>query len=92
MRTNRAVNNHKGSTPDGLSIREREVLTQIAEGLSNREIACLLKVGIATVKTHRDHVMLKLNVHTIAGLRRFAFARGFISLRSQSPEQALAPG
>jgi len=63
-----------------LSNREREVLTLVAEGLSNKEIATRLNVGVRTVETHRERIMRKLNIHTIAGLTRFAIAKGLVSL------------
>ena len=52
-----------------LTNREREVLVQIAEGLSNKEIAAHLGVGVRTVETHRERIMRKLNIHSIAGLQ-----------------------
>ena len=63
-----------------LTPREREVLTQIAEGLSNKEVANVLGVGVRTVETHRERIMRKLNIHSVAGLTRFAIAKGFVSL------------
>lgn len=45
-----------------LSKRELEVLTLIAEGLSNKEIADQLHIGISTVKKHINHIFSKLNV------------------------------
>lgn len=63
-----------------VSNREREVLIAIAEGLSNKEIACRLNVGVRTVETHRERVMRKLNIHSIAGLTRFAIQKGLVPL------------
>lgn len=63
-----------------LTNREREVLIQIAEGGSNKEIACHLGVGVRTVETHRERIMRKLNIHSVAGLTKFAIARGLITL------------
>ena len=63
-----------------LTSREREVLTLIAEGLSNKEIACQLSVGVRTVETHRERTMRKLNIHTVAGLTRYAIRQGLVSL------------
>jgi two-component system nitrate/nitrite response regulator NarL len=68
-----------------LTNREREVLVQIAEGLSNKEIATLLSIGVRTVETHRERIMRKLDIHTIAGLTRFAIAQGLISVTAPMP-------
>jgi len=72
-----------GPDSTDLSNREREVLTEIAEGLSNKEIACRLGVGVRTIETHRERVMNKLNIHNVAGLTKFAIAKGLISLRGE---------
>jgi DNA-binding NarL/FixJ family response regulator len=66
---------------DPLTAREREVLVHIAEGLSNKEIATRLQVGVRTVETHRERIMRKLDIHSIAGLTRYALAKGLISLQ-----------
>jgi two-component system, NarL family, nitrate/nitrite response regulator NarL len=65
-----------------LTNREREVLIQIAEGLSNKEIAGKLGVGVRTVETHRERIMRKLNIHSVAGLTKFAISKGLVSLNS----------
>jgi len=61
-----------------LSPRERQVLTEIATGRSNKEIASHLGVGVRTVETHRERIIRKLNIHSIAGLTRFAITNGLI--------------
>jgi len=63
-----------------LSEREREVLVLIAEGHSNKEIADRLLVGVRTIETHREHIMRKLNIHTVAGLTKFTIVKGMITL------------
>jgi two-component system nitrate/nitrite response regulator NarL len=73
----------EGPTPSQLTNREREVLVQIAEGLSNKEIASHLGVGVRTVETHRERIMRKLNIHSVAGLTKFAIAKGLITLREE---------
>jgi two-component system, NarL family, nitrate/nitrite response regulator NarL len=72
-----------GQGPDlrALTPREREVLIHIAEGCSNKEIAQNLAVGVRTVETHRERIMRKLDIHSIAGLTRFAIAKGVVTLR-----------
>jgi two-component system nitrate/nitrite response regulator NarL len=71
----------EGPHPSQLTDREREVLIHIAEGLSNKEIACRLNVGVRTVETHRERIMRKLDIHTIAGLTKFAISKGLITLQ-----------
>lgn len=63
-----------------MTAREREVLILIAEGRSNKEIADHLKLGVRTVETHREHVMRRLNIHSVAGLTKFAIVHGLVSL------------
>jgi DNA-binding NarL/FixJ family response regulator len=55
-----------------LTTREREVLHLLAEGKSNKEVACLLKISPKTVETHRARIMSKLDVHSVGGLVRYA--------------------
>ena len=68
-----------------LTNREREVLILVAEGLSNKEVANHLGVGVRTVETHRERIMRKLAIHRVAGLTRFAVAKGLITLRDELP-------
>jgi two-component system, NarL family, nitrate/nitrite response regulator NarL len=72
--------NGDGPEPSDLSAREREVLTHIAEGLCNKEIACRLNIGTRTVETHRERLMRKLNIHSIAGLTKFAIVKGLVTV------------
>lgn len=67
-------------SPEDLTQREREVLVQIAEGLSNKEIASALNLGVRTVETHRDRLMRKLGIHSVAGLTKFAIRHGLSAL------------
>jgi DNA-binding NarL/FixJ family response regulator len=61
-----------------LTSRELEVLQLIAEGFSNKQIAAELNISIKTVEKHRQQVMNKLNIHEIAGLTRYAIAKGLV--------------
>ena len=74
-----------GSGPDlgNLTNREKEVLVLVAEGFSNKEIAMRLNVGVRTVETHRERIMRKLCIHSVAGLTRFAISKGLITLRDE---------
>lgn len=63
-----------------LTGREREVLIRIAEGLSNKEIAGVLNLGVRTVETHRERAMRKLDIHSVAGLTKYALQQGWVTL------------
>lgn len=68
----------EAALPPSLSRRELEVLTLIAEGHSNKEIANRLEIGVRTVETHRERVMRKLGVQGTAGLTKWAISHGLI--------------
>jgi DNA-binding NarL/FixJ family response regulator len=61
-----------------LTSREGEVLQLIAEGKANKETASELGIGLKTVEKHREHLMVKLDIHDIAGLARYAISAGII--------------
>jgi two-component system response regulator NreC len=63
---------------DGLTDREHEVLTHLAEGSSNDEIASSLVISPKTVERHRENIMRKLNLHSRAELVRYAIRKGII--------------
>ncbi|MFE4971883.1 response regulator [Kitasatospora sp. NPDC056651] len=65
-----------GALPDGLTVREAEVLALIAEGLSNAEIAQRLFVSQATVKTHINNLFAKTAVRDRAQAVAYAFRHG----------------
>jgi two-component system nitrate/nitrite response regulator NarL len=82
------VNPGKKAPFSQLTPREREVLVAIAEGQSNKEIADRLGIGVRTIETHRERIMRRLNIHSVAGLTRYALANELISLEDGSA----APG
>lgn len=59
-----------------LSPREREVLAQIAAGLTDKEIAQALKISPSTVKTHKERLKIKLNLSTKSELAAHAVRVG----------------
>jgi DNA-binding NarL/FixJ family response regulator len=61
-----------------LTSRERQVLVGIATGHTNREIAVQLGISHRTVETHRESLMRKLDVRTVAGLTRLALEAGLV--------------
>ncbi len=75
---------------DALTSREREVLQLIAEGNTNKQIAAELSISIKTVEKHRQQVMDRLGIHDIAGLTRYAIAKGIIETKPELNPQAPA--
>lgn len=70
-----------GEGPDAyetLTDREKQVLKLVAEGRTNKDIAELLGISVKTAMSHREHVMLKLQVHNRTELVRFALRAGVI--------------
>jgi two-component system response regulator NreC len=63
-----------------LTAREREVLQMIAEGQSVRTIAATLSVSTKTVESHRQQIMRKLHIGSVAGLTKYAIREGITSL------------
>ena len=61
-----------------LTAREREVLTQVGSGLSNTEIAGLLHISEATVKTHVGHIMAKLGLRDRIQAVVYAYETGLV--------------
>ncbi len=71
---------HGGATGlDLLTPRQREILQLIAEGHATRVIAARLHLSVKTVETHRAQLMQRLNIRDVAGLTRFALAKGLVS-------------
>jgi len=62
---------------DKLTAREREILRLVVQGHSSGGVASLLGVSTRTVERHRQNIMSKLAIHSVAGLTRYAIERGF---------------
>jgi two-component system response regulator NreC len=62
----------------GITEREREVLTRIALGESNKRIAIALRLSIKTVEKHRANLMRKLELHNTAAVTLFAVRNGLL--------------
>ena len=63
---------------DALTAREREILVHIAQGRTNKEIGTALGISTRTVEAHRDALMRKLGIRTVAGLTRLALEQGLV--------------
>lgn len=67
-----------GATLEQLTARERNVLAGIARGWTNKEIAADLGISHRTVESHRESLMRKLGIRTIAGLTKLALDEGLV--------------
>jgi DNA-binding NarL/FixJ family response regulator len=63
-----------------LTPREHDVLKMIASGLTSKEIAATLRIGVRTVETHRENMFTKLKLHSSAELVRYALRHGLVEL------------
>ena len=61
-----------------LTAREQEVLTHLADGATNAEIAKTLIISPKTVARHRENIMRKLNMHSRTELVKYAIRKGII--------------
>jgi len=68
------------SQTEELSEREIDVLREVVQGLSNKEIADKLFISVHTVITHRKNITRKLNIHTTAGLTIYAIVNNIIDI------------
>ncbi len=68
----------QGPGLDVLTARELDVLKGIAAGQSNKQIAADLGISRRTVESHRESLMRKLDIRTVAGLTRFALDAGLL--------------
>ncbi len=63
----------KENTQNGtLTKREREIISHVVDGLSNKEIACKLFISIRTVDSHKNNIMQKLNLKSSVELVKYA--------------------
>jgi two-component system response regulator NreC len=65
---------------NGLTSRQQEVLTFLAEGFSNAEIGEQLSISPNTVARHRENIMRKLNLHSRTELVKYAIRKGIIEV------------
>lgn len=66
-----------------LTNREREVLQLIAEGSTSKEIGSRLNISHKTAEAHRENIKKKLDIHTLAGLVRYAIGTGLVQAIAQ---------
>ena len=67
-----------GETRETLTGREQTILLQLAQGISNKEVAIALDISVRTVETHRKNIKRKLGISSTAGLTRYAMEHGVL--------------
>ena len=60
------------------SRRETDVVRLLAEGNSSKQIAAVLNLSTRTVETYRARIMIKLNMHSVAEIVRYAVRTGIV--------------
>jgi DNA-binding NarL/FixJ family response regulator len=71
-----------GADGDGLTSRQLEILQMYVSGHSTKEIALNLGRSIKTVEMHRQNIMVRLKLHNLADLTKYAIRKGLVSLGS----------
>jgi two-component system nitrate/nitrite response regulator NarL len=66
------------SANESLTRRELDVLIALTSGHANKEVARRLNISVRTVETHRQNLKNKLDIHTLAGLTKYAIEQGLI--------------
>ena len=66
-----------GAQPGAATPREQEIMSLVARGLSNREIAELLEISLATVRTHRQNFMEKFSLRNAAEITAYSVQQGY---------------
>lgn len=72
--------NEVSEEEEGLSKREKEIVSLVAKGMANKEIADALCLSIHTVLTHRKNIARKLQIHSAAGLTIYAIVNKLVKL------------
>jgi DNA-binding NarL/FixJ family response regulator len=73
-------NKQDDSDKQELSQREKEIVSCIVKGLTNKQIAEVLHLSVHTVMTHRRNISGKLQIHSSAGLAIYAIVNKLVSL------------
>jgi DNA-binding NarL/FixJ family response regulator len=63
-----------------LTPKQREVLQLLAEGKTNKDVAARLEIAVKTVESHRAQIIEKLDIHSVAGLTKYAIREGLTTV------------
>jgi DNA-binding NarL/FixJ family response regulator len=72
-----------------LSPRELQVLRLVAEGMTSKDIAIMLELGLQTIRSYRKTMMKKLGVNNVAALTQLALSSGLTQFNRSTPEPYL---
>ena len=72
-----------------LTVREREILQWVAQGMTNREVADVLTISDQTVKNHLKNILHKLQLENRVQLTRYAMERGWLKNRETPNEKSV---
>ena len=75
-----------------LANSEKEVLVELTEGFTNKEIASRLGLGLRAVQAHRERLMRKLRIRGVARLTQYAVSRGMVTLDGGTESSRRTPG
>lgn len=73
-----AIRPTNGDAREALTSREQMILLELAQGKSNKDVACALDISVRTVETHRKNIKRKLGISSTAGLTRYAMEHGVL--------------
>ncbi|MEW6733520.1 MAG: LuxR C-terminal-related transcriptional regulator [Acidobacteriota bacterium] len=71
----------KSTLVSSLTEREKQVLKLLADGYSNEEASNILLLSRRTVEAHRARIMIKLQLHDLAGLVKYAIRSGLTNIQ-----------
>lgn len=74
------LNNFQREDSESITDREKDVITAVVQGMSNKEIADYLCISPNTVITHRKNIARKLQIHSPAGLTIYAITNGIVNI------------
>lgn len=82
IKDNICLSTTRASVYSDLSSREREVLQLLSKGMTTKQIASRLQVGVKTIEAHRKQIMKKLDIHTVVELAKYALREESTSLET----------
>ena len=85
-----AIQQDTSRTKNSLTERERQVLKLLVDGYSNEEVGKILELSRRTVEAHRARIMLKLSMHDLPALVKYAIRAGLTTTNEHRGDARLA--